>query len=193
MGRLLLRVLENSHEAACRSRLLCHDTQQLAEACLLQHFPPTYRVLGCLGWQAPHGTRLALGTPWYGYWDWNWSTESMIPWSPGHSPGPWFTTWITYGSANMIQDDPRSGYLTMATIWQLWLYTGSIPTYAGLISHDCTHESFTSAAPTLPGATPSTWNSWLQIHLQFCLLVPRVRPCWKLRLWRGYLLITHSR
>jgi hypothetical protein len=75
----------------------------------------------------------------------------------------------------------------------LWLYTGSIPTYAGLISHACTHESFTSAAPTLPDATPSTWNSWLQIHLQFCLLVPRVRPCWKLRLWRGYLLITHSR
>lgn len=74
--------------------------------------PSNLSSLGMFG-MAPHGT------PWYGYWDWNWS---MIPWSPGHSPGPWFTTSITHGSANMIQDDPRSGYLTMATMVYGWLH-----------------------------------------------------------------------
>jgi len=54
MGRLLLGELS-------RSRLLCHDTQQLAEACLLQHFPPTYRVLGCLGWHRMAPLDMATG------------------------------------------------------------------------------------------------------------------------------------
>ena len=119
MGRLLLRELSRSRLQKPLALPWHAATGWSLSAAAL---PSNLSSLGMFGMA---GTAWHPFGPWYGYWDWNWSIESMIPWSPGHSPGPWFTTWITYGSANignMIQDDPRSGYLTMATMATMVIY-----------------------------------------------------------------------